>query len=367
MADDPVLRHETAASCPPDSVGWLYSVSQTTPIRTSYYSDTRRINKVFLPFFTPMCYTCFIIPCFVLSLLIFFIWLDLKFSRQTSTREIALERFNFSRFSWPLLPVEIQGRKYPFTLDTGASISGFDLSFYSLLGEPVQSKIMLSFESKIITKIFFSPAAKLGHFIFPKRSPVFCGDFKKWLMPSGENVYGVLGMDFLKEQIFQIDFDRREVTFLRTVGLDPGVRIPILLDDAGIPQVQLRIPGLMRPEAFQIDTGDIGVSDGVLRTELFDYLCKQRKLKAVGNGKSFRLSSASGIVKVDGVYENSLGCVDDISIGPFRHHNLLFRRLSQESSLGIEFWSRYKVTFDFPNGAIYLKRGCEFYRTNNKI
>jgi hypothetical protein len=62
---------------------------------------------------------------------------------QASDREAVLERFKLSRDSKILLlPVEVQGKKYSFVLDTGATTTVYDTSLRSILGDPVLSGTM---------------------------------------------------------------------------------------------------------------------------------------------------------------------------------------------------------------------------------
>jgi hypothetical protein len=161
-------------------------------------------------------------------------------------------------------------------------------------------------------------------------------------------IYGALGMDFLKQHAIRIDFDRAEVTFLQSVGSDPGVRIPVTFEH-NVPQVEVKIPGLKKREKFLVDTGHVG-SDGCLRAELFDALAKRGLLTPAG-GRTFETASGFGSVRD--------GRVEVISLGRIRHKNLLFVR-AKLSTLSLYYWAEYKVvTFDFANEAIYLKNRCQ--------
>jgi S1-C subfamily serine protease len=54
-----------------------------------------------------------------------------------------------------------------------------------------------------------------------------------------------------------------------------------------------------------------------------------------------------------------VGDLDNISLGKYRHEKLTFDE-SNRNILGLNYWSRYVVTFDFPNSVIYLKKGRRF-------
>lgn len=48
------------------------------------------------------------------------------------------------------------------------------------------------------------------------------------------------------------------------------------------------------------------------------------------------------------------------TLGGYRHRGAVFHRLNFPSSLGLDYLSRYKVVFDFPNRTMYLKPGRNF-------
>jgi hypothetical protein len=298
-----------------------------------------------------------IVLCLVLTLLAGCDCPNAGFSGQISTRDPLLGNFKLSRHSLLVqLPVVIHGREYPFLIDTGSTTSVYDTSIRSFLSEPVQSFTLHIPEGDIPLTSYSSAAARIGNYNLPTLSQVLCLDLERFREISGEKIYGLLGMDFLRGQVFRIDFDRGEVSFLRSAGSDSGVRMPVTFDYYSTPQAQITIPGLPGPEIFQIDTGDFGIGDGHLRARVFDFLAERGILKLGGHVRSETLAG-SGIRKVGQVAEISLGC--------FRHKNLLFSRRSRVNSLGINYWSRYVVTFDFPNGTIYLKKGRQFDRIDD--
>lgn len=269
--------------------------------------------------------------------------------QQTSVREKVLERFKLSRECKSLLlPVEVKGKKYGFILDTGAGMTCYDTSLRSFLGDPVlfQAGVMHTPHGEIRTTLFHPPTAKLGHLDLPKNSPVWCMDFEKCRELLKEDIYGALGMDFLKEHVFRVDFVRGEVAFLRSIGSNPGVRIPVTFQYDNSPQIEVSFSGVETREKMLVDTGNVGV-DGTLRADLFDVLVKRGFLTLAGEWK-FQAALGSGSTKH--------GRVDEISLGGFQDKKLLFSR-SKVNTLGLYYWADYDVvTFDFPNKAIYLRK-----------
>ncbi len=157
-------------------------------------------------------------------------------------------------------------------------------------------------------------------------------------------------MDFLGKHVFRIDPDRGEVIFLRSAGLDPGRRLPMTLQD-NIPYVGVQVSGMDEPQAFQVDTGaSSGGGSGLMKVGTFDLLAKQGKIKPTDNALAQSLS---------GMTLRRRGKLEEISLAGHRHADLIFSA-SPRNVLGLNYWSRYVATFDFPGGAIYLKRGSRF-------
>lgn len=272
--------------------------------------------------------------------------------QQASAPELVIERFKFARDGLHvLLPIQVNGKRYSFAMDSGASTTVYDTTLRPFLGDPIRSAKMRTPGGNMTVTFFLSPAARLGHIDLPTNSQVVCMDLGKLCEASGEDIYGFLGMDFLKSRIFRIDFDSGEITFLRSVGPKPGKRVPVTLQHH-VPYVLVEIPGLLAQERFQVDTGFGGYGSGDLRSEVFDALAKRGKLTYAGEGCTEWVSGSRG---------GRLGRVESISLENYRHEKLLFGE-SRTSFLGLKYWSRYVVTFDFSNRAIYLKRGHQFDR-----
>ncbi|MGH7223051.1 MAG: hypothetical protein ACRELF_07475, partial [Gemmataceae bacterium] len=251
-----------------------------------------------------------------------------------------------------LLPVTIQGKDYPFLMKTGSSRTIYGVRLRPLLGKTILSKQMRMSDHEFTVTFCRPPAAKLGHLDLPKKSPVVCMELGKIDEVSGEEIAGLLGMDFLSQHVCRIDFDRGEVTFPSSVGRDPGQRLPVVFTEH-LPHVMVEIPSLHRRESFGVDTGNAGYSSGDLRRETFAALVKQGLLKLLGEGLAEILGGETITVRS--------GRVDAISLAGFRHEKLVFSE-SDENVLGLNYLSRFVVTFDFPHKAIYLKKGRQYDR-----
>jgi hypothetical protein len=263
-----------------------------------------------------------------------------------------------ARFSFPkevgvvLLPVGLKGKTYNFVLDTGATECAYDLSLAGLLGEPIRTEEVGTPVGKgVPVKLYAAPDARLGPFNLRTDGPVFAIDLAPFRETSGEEIYGLIGMEFLKRHVFRIDPDRGEVVFLRSVGPDPGRRVAVALDGKW-PFVEVALPDLGASGWFLVDTGAAGSCAGDLHEELFKALLQKKGLKPAGERLTESLAGR------DTQRRARLGA---LSVGGNRHTDLLFGE-SKMSLLGMPYWSRYAVTFDFGGRALYLKKAGGFDR-----
>ena len=271
--------------------------------------------------------------------------------------EPAIERFEITKnATLVLLPVELNGKKLLFALDTGASSCIYDSSLTPLLGAPMGTEQVNTPDGVTPIPVFQSPDAKLGGLSLHTASPVIAADLRRMREGTGEEVYGFIGMDFLAKHVFRIDPDRGEVVFLRSAGRDPGRRVPVTLQD-NIPYVWVQVSGMDERQRFQVDTGaSSGGGTGLMRAGMFDMLAKQGKIKPTDNALAQSLS---------GTTLRRRGKVEEIALAGDQHADLIFST-SRRNVLGLNYWSRYVATFDFPGGAIYLKRGSRLTSRTRK-
>jgi hypothetical protein len=268
-----------------------------------------------------------------------------------------LERFPIARdASLVIVPVTVKGKDYPFVLDTGCTGTVYDTSLKPLLGAPqghVQARAAAGGDANL--DLFEPPEAFLGKLPLSKDAEVAAFDFSLIRERAGEDVRGLLGMDFLRDYVVAIDFDRGQVTFRRGLGetRDPGKALSLSWS-GGLPHLLLDFQGVNRVNKFVIDTGALGAESGQLESELFRALLKAGQVKEVLPGGP--CVSAAG--KTEIALDASLG---NFSVGPFNHHNLLFSAAaSTANGLTLNYLSRYAVTFDFPSSTLYLKPGARF-------
>lgn len=258
------------------------------------------------------------------------------------------------------VPVKFNGKTYLFLVDTGATVTVYDTSLKSYLGKPIKTESILTADGKIDMDFFASPNATLGPLNMQTDRFVLCHDFTLMRQILGKRIYGIVGMDFLKTHLIQINFDLGVLTFLNgphfQSPLPPAPQHPVWGEGSVLKYSQQSIPVISAivskntKVAFMVDTGDN--STGSLRKDLFDFLEEKNAFKS-----KIPLLSAT----VNGTKNSYSGCLEYLSLGSFEHHDQYFSR-GDLSALGLDYFSRYLVTFDFPNQMLYLKKGSDYLR-----
>jgi hypothetical protein len=268
-----------------------------------------------------------------------------------TTPEDVIERFRLTD-GGPLLLVTVRfaGKSLPFALDTGSSNGVFDSSLAPHLGDPIGTRDLRTTDGKTRVPVYRSPDAELGGLSLQTGEPVAAADLRSMREGLGVEVYGLIGMDFLGRHVFRVDPDRGEVVFLRSPGPDPGRRVAVTLESK-VPHVRVQLSGLPDPQLFLADTGHAaGGGTGLMRADTFDALLAQGRVRRIDTALGASLSGQS---------LRRRGRVAEAELQGFRHADLIFSR-SGWNVLGLNYWSRYVATFDFPGQAIYLREGSRF-------
>jgi hypothetical protein len=265
-----------------------------------------------------------------------------------------------------LLPVKLGENQYHFALDTGASNTVFDVSLKHRLGTEEKTTGVDAFGKTFQAQVFGAPDAFLGPFNLKDCGQVACIDLSSVSLSAGRSVHGIIGMDFLKKHLIQIDFDKATVSFLqpkRKKGFfsflaskkrhddDWGEKIAIRFSSLCIPSIKGTVDAQLTTY-FQIDTGSAGRylpnAFGNLESGLFDKVQSSMRFKSKGETQA----TAAGVVAVD---FTAAKMVRTFAVGQLRYENAIFYQ-SDEPLLGLPFLSRHLVTFDFPGSQIYLKK-----------
>ncbi|HVA46741.1 MAG TPA: aspartyl protease family protein [Pirellulales bacterium] len=242
------------------------------------------------------------------------------------------------------VPITFGNEIYTFAIDTGSPETVCDIAMRFVLGG--RQSALMSLRKPYLIEFFRTPVAHVGKLNVTSRSGGFvCMDMRTLREQNHGRICGLLGMSFLKDHVIRLDPEKHRLSFLHSAGPHPGTAIAIK-DVDGWPTVNAEIPGL-GPVDFIIDTGCIGSGSGTLSRDSFKSLRQLGLMQEVGRGVS------SGVA---GVSEFQLGALDSLSLGPFKHSDVILATEDDErpNVLGLNFWSRYVVTFDFPGRTMFL-------------
>lgn len=278
---------------------------------------------------------------------------------QVPPQQEVIEEFDIAKDGEAVLvPVTVAARARLFLIDTGASHVAYDDSFRASLRPCGQIAIVDTVSGRVQMLLFDAPGALVGRLDLRGRNPadvapVGCVDLAATRAATGEDVRGIVGCCFLREHIVRLDAERGKLSFLRRVGAEPGVRVPMELID-GIPAILASLAGV-GDKLFMLDTGSGGPSGGLdgATTKQLDAMHLLTQLPC----------SETVDFGSNGPRTMHLNRIRSITVGGFTHNDLFFaedREAPPICRLGMEYLSRYVVTFDFPGGALYLKPNKKF-------
>lgn len=275
-----------------------------------------------------------------------------------------IEQFDIANDgSTVLVPVTVAGTKRLFAVDTGTSYVLYDNLFRDSLRSSAQVGIGNTLSGRIQVPLFQAPAAFLGHLdlrgpVPANAASVGCIDLGGMRGATGEDVRGIIGCPFLRKYVVRLDVERGKLSFLRQIGADPGVRVPMECVE-GVPAILASVEGIGHT-LFMLDTGYVGASGGL-------DIATVKKIEAL-----HLLTELPGCDAVDvGGDEprtRRLNRIRSITVGGFTHHGIVFAEEAGGQpicTLGLAYLSRYIVTFDFPGGALYLKPAKKFSVPDN--
>jgi len=272
-------------------------------------------------------------------------------SDQPLTNQQILAEFTFKRDEVVIfIPVRIKGKEYLFFLDTGASTTAFDSSLKEDSIQPRRTGgALFTAGAPATIESFNAPDAFFGPFNLKECGEIIYMDLKMLSSIHGKEISGILGMNFLKKYVVQINFDGGKLLFLKPMaGKNPdwGEAHKIDYHPSGLPFITGTMLKNIKVD-FVIDIGD--GSTGALHRMIFEKIISENQIRT-----SEALSQTAG-----GMIRPRVARIESLSIGTFRYKNLIFDE-GNFSRLGLSLLSRHLVTFDFPNNKIYLKKGKKF-------
>lgn len=243
------------------------------------------------------------------------------------------------------ISVQLLDEKHLFLLDTGATVSIFDVSFRDRLGPRInQTRVGTSATAVSRFDLFAIPELVVGgdHPLrFRPDGPRPVMDVKDIQAATGVAARGILGMDFLKSHVMRLNFDAEQGEIARRSGSDSGQR---LLFERGIPIIPVRVSDVGN-HSFVIDTGfnaELG-----LEKVLFDNLIRRGTL-VVREHRAFTNADATNHVRS--------GIVDSIELASHKFRNVAVVEV-ERNLIGLELMSHFHVELDFPRGVAIFRPG----------
>ena len=103
--------------------------------------------------------------------------------------------------------MSFNGKTALFCVDTGAWKTIFDTSLRSELGQSLGTTTAATPSGFIEVELFRTPQASVGLLDLSSVDTVGCHDLTKMRYASGQEIFGILGMDFLRNYAIELDFD----------------------------------------------------------------------------------------------------------------------------------------------------------------
>jgi hypothetical protein len=266
--------------------------------------------------------------------------------------ELVLERFAVNKGGDCLLvPVKIAGKERLFVVDTGCTQTVVDKTIP--LGEPRESITANSPQGDVLVQVYACPDGSVGQ--LPLRVESVLGlDFNRLREVSGHPIEGFLGMDFLASYAVHVDFDRGELLFLKSGAKSVGDVLPIHWTPDRRPAVDIWL-SQDQISRFLVDSGFVSPNGGLIESDTLTPLIRGGDYQKDGSGL---LETGAG------THTASMFRGKQIWFGNFSVVRPIFGESPATNLLGLGFWSRFVVTFDFPSQKLYLRKGIAYERSD---
>ncbi|MFT3879697.1 MAG: aspartyl protease family protein [Gemmatales bacterium] len=238
-----------------------------------------------------------------------------------------------------LVPVLIEGKRYEFIIDTGATTTALDKSL--LTGQPQHVVTIETPTGSIKQELFDGPVLRFGKIETKRKMPVVAVDLALLRQASGYSVMGVIGLDILSQYVIRLDFKNGMLEFLKQAGKLKGEPFQLTVRREGV-SLNAHIKGLQSPISFLVDTGTTiyGSVNSEIATTLEQQHAGQRVEGAFSAG-------------VNGVKKHNKWLIHSLSLGNTSHPEVVLIQ-SRDNILGLGFLSQFELTLDFAHSQAYL-------------
>jgi hypothetical protein len=266
--------------------------------------------------------------------------------KKPAAKPAVIEEYDVDRDSVLVILGTVNGKPGRFLVDTGMTLNALDVAH---LAAPVVGGVTIHSSGGPRTfNLYQSPDFRAADHAVQDSDRIVGMDLQPFHAFVGK-LDGILGMAFLRNHVLQVDFDRGKLRFLTAVPDDAGTGHTLYYDAWGMPHIGVALTAGIE-EPFLLDTGHEGPEHGNLRQDLFRRLEWTGSLEIVHSVTSYTIA---------GSVDRDVGRLRLLEIGSVVIADPTFLD-SPTSVLGLGFLSRFQVTFDFPNGMVYLKEGRRF-------
>ncbi len=266
-----------------------------------------------------------------------------------------------------IVPVVIAGKTYSFLLDTGSpNIVSKELAEELKLRHIHHQKYKDSQGNSLTLSLTQIDTLEIGGITFYDNATTI-HDFEK-SPPTIRclNIAGVIGANTMKKAVWQIDFDRQQITITNTPEIPSGKAtvLPFTTVYSGTPKVAVSINGVSDGKAY-VDLGAKGFYKSSKRT--LHRLCRKphRHQCRITSGYGSIASGAFGYEKPD---SSHVALVQSFAVGEEQravlHHQYILLSNHSNKLLGVDFFENYHTTIDWKKRAITLvKRNSKLPHT----
>ncbi len=246
----------------------------------------------------------------------------------------------------PLVHVRILNNDYMFVIDTGTTNLIYDRSLRPILGPVREIVSFQAINATFQTELFDAPKATLGPLDLQTTEKVFCSDLSNLRKAINKDVFGVIGMSFLKNCKFTIDINKKTVVFYKEFNCpsEKSTKLDITYMSR-IPALDLSLPGEAM-EHYLIDTGyngGITVTSGVFSRQI-----DGKNLRLGGYVRSIDLSNKETTDRT--------GILITLKVQDKDIQNLKCTEVSKQTvRVGFDLLRKNSITFDFPNKTLYME------------
>jgi predicted aspartyl protease len=257
------------------------------------------------------------------------------------------------------VPVNVFGETFYFLVDTGFTLSAIDTRFAQRLGKPVSTCVAENpLGTDNILPVYHSPEISIAGKPLGLDS-IACLDLTMARKISGQSCDGILGMDFFATHVVSIDFDRGLFSILDQMpGSVTNTFVVVPLKHLHRHFTAEVVINQSQSLDLLVDTGD----NSFLSLNL-------KAWQKVFSTNQVHAMKANVAGADNQVVQSLIGLVRQLTVQGLNYTNLhatLIRNAADPSHLGLGFFRRHRVVFDFPNRKLYLQPGRQFSRPDEE-